>query len=307
MRHVHFYTVHGLIIGSELELPELTPLASDLRGPADVNVHVGELSPALKALEAEIPDFVTTENGQLLVVPGAARLVVAPDCTVTVELAENPDIVLLRLFLFGSVMGLICHQRGLLPLHASAVAVGNRAIAFCGPPGMGKSTLAAFCVDAGARLVADDILVVTTDRENGVIAKPGMPKVKLWRDALDVLGRATDGLVRDWARSEKFHVHAGQHIVTEPVRLEHILVLDANDDAGIGLTTPLAGASAVSELIQNTYRAEYLDIAHRRAAHFAECARLSRLTKVTRLTRRRDIAALRNTAAMLLDSYLSQP
>ncbi len=134
-----------------------------------------------------------------------------------------------------------------------------------------------------------------------------MPKVKLWRDALQLLGRTTDGLSRDWARAEKFHVPAGQHLVTEPVHLSQIFVLDTDENAGAGATTPLSGAEAVSELIQHTYRPEYLDVTHRRAAHFAECVRLSKLTKITRLRRRRDTASLMKTAAMLLDSFLTRP
>jgi hypothetical protein len=306
-RSTHTYVVHGLVIASELELPELSPSVSDVPLRPDIKVRLGRFSPELKTFETDIPFLFTTEEGPLLEVPGAARFAVRRGRDVTVEIADNPDMELLRLFLFGSVIGLACHQRGLFPLHASAVALGDRAIAFCGPPQMGKSTLAAFCVDAGARLVADDVLVVSIDGGSHAMANPGMPKVKLWRDAIEVLGRTTEGLTRDWARAEKFHLPAGRHIVTEPVRLSHIFVLESDENAGVGVTAVVSGAEAVSELIQNTYRPEYLDVAHRRASHFAECVRLSKLTKVTRLRRRRDPASLVKTAAMLLDSHLRQP
>jgi hypothetical protein len=214
---------------------------------------------------------------------------------------------LLRLYFFGSVLGLVCHQRGLLPLHASAVTFGGPAIAFCGPPGMGKSTLAAFCVEAGGRLVADDVLVVANEAGSHAVVNPGMPKVKLWRDALEALGRNTDGLSPDWARAEKFHVPAGPLIVTEHVQLARIFVLEADEHAGAGVTSALSGAEAVSELIQNTYRPEYLDIARRRAVHFADCIRLSTLTPVVRLRRHRDKTWLMKTATMLRDGFATQP
>jgi hypothetical protein len=303
-RSTHTYAVHGLVIASELELPELSPSVSDVPLKPDIRVRLGRFSPELKTFETEIPLLSTTDDGLLLDVPGAARFAVRPGCDVTVEMADNPDMELVRLFFFGSVIGLVCHLRGLLPLHASAVAIDGKAIAFCGPPGMGKSTLAAFCVDAGARLVADDVLVVSIDGASHAMANPGMPKVKLWRDAIEVLGRTTEGLTRDWARAEKFHLPAGRHIVAEPVRLSHIFVLESDENAGAGVTALVSGAEAVSELIQNTYRPEYLDVAYRRAAHFAECARLTKLTKVTRLRRRRNPASLVKTAAMLLDSHL---
>lgn len=300
------YMVHGLMIGSELELPELAPLGHDPRATIDVIIRLGRLPPEVRTC-TEIPDFQKTDHGPLLVLPGAGRFLVRPSSEVTIEIADNADLALLRLFLFGSVMGLVCHQLGMLPLHASAVAVGDRAIAFCGPQGMGKSTLAAACIEAGASLVADDMLVVTTNPENAVMAKPGMPKVKLWRDAIDALGLPMDGLVRDWARAEKFHVPASHHLVDKPVRLERIIVLEADEYAGAGITAPLSGAAAVSALVQNTYRPEYLDLTPQRTNHFAQCVRLSSLTTIARLTRQRDARMLAQTARMLLDTYLAPP
>jgi hypothetical protein len=115
MQHPYSYTVHSLTIASELELPELTPLEDDPGATPDVRVRIGELSPDLQALEPDIPDFVSTASGHLLVVPDAARFVVRQDNEVIIEIVDNADLALLRLYLFGSVMGLICHQRGLLP------------------------------------------------------------------------------------------------------------------------------------------------------------------------------------------------
>ena len=68
-----------------------------------------------------------------------------------------------RLFLLGSAMGALLHQRGLLPLHTNAVEVGGRAFAFMGKSGAGKSTLAAWFHDRGFRIVADDVCVVGFD------------------------------------------------------------------------------------------------------------------------------------------------
>jgi hypothetical protein len=297
----YIYRVHGLVIASELQFTELAPIAPDLQSTPDLNVRLAKLPPDLETSATDIPGLFLTGDKLLLVVPGAARFAIGHGTDVTIEMVDNPDMALVRLFFFGSVMGLVCHQRGLLPLHASAVAFDGEAIAFCGPPRMGKSTLAAFCVEAGARLVADDILVVSTGSGSHAIVNPGMPKVKLWRDALEALGRNTEGLHPDWARAEKFHVPAGPSAATEPVRLSRIFILDVDENAGAGVTSALSGAEAVSGLIQNTYRPEFLDLAHRRAAHFADCVRLSSLTPVVRLRRRRDTAWLMRTALMLME------
>jgi hypothetical protein len=283
------------------------PILHAFKPPPDLNVRLAKLAPDREVVATKAPDLFRTQGGAVLQVPGVARYEISHGGNVTIEIAENADMALLRLFFLGSVMGFACHQRGLMALHASAVSFDDSAIAFCGPPGMGKSTLAAFCVAAGARLVADDVLVVSYGRGTGAMANPGVPKFKLWRDALESLGRTTDGLSPDWARADKFHLPADQLIVTEPVRLSQILILDDGEDSGVGTRTVLSGAEAVTELIQNTYRAEYLDIAQRRSAHFIDCVKLATLTPVVRLRRRRDKASLMETARMLVDNSTKPP
>ncbi len=46
-------------------------------------------------------------------------------------------------------------------IHATAVAIGGRAVLLVGPPGSGKSDLALRLIDRGATLIADDRVIVT--------------------------------------------------------------------------------------------------------------------------------------------------
>jgi hypothetical protein len=50
--------------------------------------------------------------------------------------------------------------RGLEVLHASAVNIGDRSLAFCGPAGVGKSSLATQLILRGAGLLTDDALAI---------------------------------------------------------------------------------------------------------------------------------------------------
>ena len=213
----YLYRVHGLVIASELDLPELATIDRRSFPTPDIAVKLGKFPADLETRATDIPDLSVTPGGVLLTVPEeAGRFLINRGAEVTVEVGDDADMNLLRLFFFGSVMGLLCHQRGLLPLHASAVAFDDRAIAFCGPAGIGKSTLAAVCVENGAQLVADDILVVSGQGGSHAATNPGMPKMKLWRDAIEGMGRTTAGLSRDWARADKFHVPAGPKTTTKP-------------------------------------------------------------------------------------------
>lgn len=89
---------------------------------------------------------------------------------------KNPEYA--SLLLAGNVMASLLMLSGEAVLHASAVAVAGRAIAFVGHSGMGKSTLAALCCAAGAQLVTDDLLRLAIDQD-GVRCFGGSPEVRL--------------------------------------------------------------------------------------------------------------------------------
>ena len=48
-------------------------------------------------------------------------------------------------------------------VHATCVAIGERAVLLCGPSGSGKSDLALRLIDGGAQLVADDQVVLRAE------------------------------------------------------------------------------------------------------------------------------------------------
>jgi len=56
-------------------------------------------------------------------------------------------------------------------LSASAIAIGEVALAIEGPPGSGKSSLALALIDRGAKLIGDDGVTLTR-KDNRLIASP---------------------------------------------------------------------------------------------------------------------------------------
>jgi hypothetical protein len=74
---------------------------------------------------------------------------------------------------------------GVTVLHASAVARGDRVVAFLGPSGVGKSTLCAELVGAGWGFVADDGLALEEDDRGAWRCPPGPPWLRLWPSALE--------------------------------------------------------------------------------------------------------------------------
>jgi energy-coupling factor transporter ATP-binding protein EcfA2 len=78
-------------------------------------------------------------------------------------------------------------------VHASAVSIGDRAVAIVGPSGSGKSTIAAALVRRGATLIAEDLLPLTMC-DGRVVAIPAYAGIRLWPEAVALLMQSRDAL-----------------------------------------------------------------------------------------------------------------
>lgn len=107
----------------------------------------------------EVPD------GHLLRFNRCGDFVFSPDLD-RIEIRRSPGAVrehLIPVLAAGTMLAFLLMLRGSTVLHASAVAVDGEAIAFTGPSGGGKSTVAALMCRAGAALVTDDVLAIDVD------------------------------------------------------------------------------------------------------------------------------------------------
>lgn len=80
---------------------------------------------------------------------------------------------------YSTVTALTLAWRGLLPFHASTVAIDGRAVLIAGAAGAGKSTLAAALTSQGARWLADDLSAVSRDAAGRFHAHPGRTAARL--------------------------------------------------------------------------------------------------------------------------------
>ena len=278
----HRYRLFGLALDSELPLPELA--ARDDDTAADVIVTVGAV-PAPPADAGQAPSL--GEGGAVIAVEGIARYAVSDGRRIVVDAADGAEGRDVRLYLLGSAMGLLLHQRGLLPLHANAVEVDGAAAAFMGASGEGKSTLAAWFHDHGLRVLADDVCVVCFDEEGRAMATPGLARLRLWRDALDRSGRsAADHPLSFSGEGKRQKYDVALERVSDsrrPVPLTALYLLARGDDFAVERLTGLDAAEAV---FANTYRGAYVGVTDGHRAHWQSCVDLVRLVPIHRVTRR---------------------
>jgi hypothetical protein len=179
------YALCGWRVVSELPLPELSPWSGTAWDGRALHVEVSD-----KPLAEDASGFTLLADGSVLLhIPGTASFVIAAmGGLITVYSAQDADPLLLRSYLYGSVLAVICYQRGLFPLHGSSVRIDEAAVVFSGPSGSGKSTLATALARRGHALLSDDVCAVDITNPARPMLWPAFARVKLLPDAIANFG-----------------------------------------------------------------------------------------------------------------------
>ncbi len=274
------YRLFGLSVLSQIPLPELVADSGD--GEPDVRIGLGTIA---KDPHAGAGLHIDGDEA-LLVISSAGRFLIRAGREMLVEPADGVSARNLRLYLLGSAFGTILHQRRLLPLHANAVVVEGRAIGFMGHPGAGKSTLAAWFHDRGFDVLADDVCVVTPGPDGRPLAHPGIPRLRLWREALEAGGRDASSYERSFDDMDKYTVPTDLDRALPAVPLSHLYLLEKAGEEDSPQVARLEGSAAVEAMIANTYRGVYVRLMGQTRQHMLACAELARTVPVFRARRR---------------------
>lgn len=293
------YQAFGWRIRSAMPLAGLLRWCGDDRAP-DISINYGDLAATLPGGTDRGPFLQTGPGGIFqLTVRNVARFHVAGD-RVTIDPQGDPAIEDIKTFLLGSVMGILCHQRGMLPLHASAVEIDGRALAFAGISGSGKSTLAATLVARGHRLLTDDIAAIDPAAPEGALLFPGFPRLKLWKDSLATLRVDPAGLPRVRTLQDKFALPMPA-FDPKPVRLHSVYGLCRVQHHDPIAITPQSGRDATAMLSNNVYRAAVAPLLGRQAALFASVIQLARGVRTYVLPRCDDLGTLDTLATRVTE------
>ena len=106
-------------------------------------------------------------------------LVSADGHRITCRRDDHSSVESFQVYMLGQALSFALVKQRLEPLHATVVVVDDQAIAFLGSNAFGKSTLAACFLEAGDRLLTDDLLILQAT-PNRILAYPGPPRIKLF-------------------------------------------------------------------------------------------------------------------------------
>ena len=271
------YRAYGLSLLSDHDIPGLKPSAG--AEPVDVTIHW--LGSAPIPIPPPEPLYHTAESldaagNPLLVVrrsadghrysfiysDGTEFLIADDGREVWARWSDPLTSEDTATYFLGPVLGFLLRLRGRLCLHASAVAVGADAVAFAGPSGEGKSTLAAWLVSKGLKAVTEDVLALRC-AAGRVWADPGPPLIRLWDPSVQSLFGAPDSMplmTPNWdKRFQPLSTQEGTFMAESlPLRVVYLL---AGRDAGrrAAEIRPVTPQAALLALVSNTYANRLLD------------------------------------------------
>jgi hypothetical protein len=258
------HRIYGLHLAANRPIPGLAP-SFDSGDEADVLIHFHD-SPAF-------PSAVSESRGSFFYTSSHLDEAGAPTLRVAsfadggyfgLFYQDGPRFAIDRTgrYLVGPVLGFVLRLRGITPLHASAVALDDHAIALVGTPGAGKSTTAAAFAHLGFAVLSDDVVALEDCYDRFLVA-PGYPRVNLWPDSVRTLLGSEKALPRITPTWEKHYLpldEGGRRFQAEKLPLGAVYFLRERDP---GSQTPaisqVAAGDALIHLVANTYVNYLLD------------------------------------------------
>lgn len=194
----YIYIAFGLIFSSEIEIPEFL----ETTGEIQATISLGEVPKNISDSTYDGFRFQISKNEFIIRFMPCATFYVCNGNKIIIQPEADADARDVRVYLFSSVIAILLHQRGWLPIHSSGIVVDNKAILFTANSGIGKSTIAlALNKKFGYPLIADDIAVISENDRTPIIYS-SFPSSKLWKDSVEMLGISSDGL--EFIRNDVF-------------------------------------------------------------------------------------------------------
>jgi len=300
------YGLAGLRIVSDFRLRGLQRYTDEVKAGGEVVIRRACIPERLALATATLRkgELSGKYNGNevLLEFPTAGRFLVRSGKEILVDPAPSSDDGEVHSYLLGTAFGVLCHQRGITPLHASAINVTDGFVAFVGESGAGKSTLAAALARRGHQVVADDVCFLRADSKGHIKLWPGIARLRLWEAAMQALGCEGPGIERERHGYNKYFIPVVQpKTLYQPRRLRRIYELNDTPSSPTKTVASLRGVATVEVLMQNIYRLGLAECLGYKPHAFKVCAAAALQVSVFRFNRPKDLNALEESVAFLED------
>lgn len=276
------YQLNGLRFASELELPTKE---HPFKEEPEVTLKLGSVPAQLDNPVVKGARHMSAPNQYILDGTGVAKFAVFNGDEIIVDIYPGAPIDDVILFLNGTVLAALAHQRGLLPLHSSVIEYKGKAILFIGVSGAGKSTTAAAFQQLGFPLVTDD--VATIDIIDDVpYTFPNLPRLKLWKRSLHMLSLENEEYNKVRQELNKYYVPtAGNFSTKVQLELDTVFYITTNAELQEPTVKPLEGIEKFHTLKHNVHRSRLVRGFKQTVPNFQILSKVANHCKVYHLAR----------------------
>jgi hypothetical protein len=273
------YQAFGLVIASELPLPQLLP--SD--ATATVTIRLGKVPQGLETVLSEGAFYQSNASQILIRAETIASYFIRNGEEITIEVAQNAEEQAVRTILLSTGLAAILHQRGALPLHGSALALNDEAILILGASRAGKSTTSAALLKRGFCLLSDDLAVINFENPARPKVYSGIPQQNLWQDALDYFEKSSEDLEALALKLNKYVLPIRENFCDKVLPIRRIYILEPKD-AALGIET-LRGLEGLQRLGAQVFREQFLNPITGSANLMKQLALLANAVVIRRISR----------------------
>ncbi len=299
----YYYRVYGVNIESKIEVPEFEVI--DSNSDIDVKLSFG-------VVNEEIIDLITQghrakyeKQDMWFYIEDVAIFHIYNGDAVTIEPMGDKNNKMIKLYIMGSVMGMILLQRNMVAIHGGGIVIDGKGCIFTGQKGAGKSTITTALRKKGYKFIADDVCSINIGETNTI--HHGFGYQKLCEDAMEKLGYNLNEFepFRGDLNVNKYIVPAFDEFTKEEVPLEAVFELSVGDVKEVQIEEIL-GVDKINKLIENVFRIEMLRYAGGiEPVYFKKCLDIAKNTKMYKIIRPKDVFSVEEQIALVRNVLLS--
>lgn len=277
------YCVYGLNIKSEIEIDEFEKL-NKIDNRDLVVIQYSIMSEEIKKSILEGKIIQLSKNKIWFHIKDIATYCITDGNKIEVEVCENADMQLMKIYVMCSCLGFIMLQRNMIAIHGGVIEMDNKAVIFTGDRGAGKSTLTTALREKGYKFISDDVAGIKFNESPYVM--PGFPYQKLCESAMNNFGYDKEAFKSFMSDKEiKYIVPAKDEFIYEPRELTAIVKLTIGDVDKVTIEE-LRGSEKLNNIIQNIYRGEYIkNLGKMDPIYFKQCVDIAKNIRFFKLTR----------------------